>query len=103
MMTLLNAYLTWRTLALYLVLGWSTYGVMLWFRDVPQDPAEHRRILLACLTFWPLGWLVQVATLLHWLAVKVFDPDYGPIAAVWLMLKRIAQSRHHVAQREEET
>lgn len=102
MMALLNEYLTWRTVALYLFIGWCTYGLMLWFRDVPQDPKEHRRILIACLTFWWIGWIVQLAVLLHWAAVKVFDPDDGPIAAVWLMLKRIAQSRHHVAQREEE-
>jgi hypothetical protein len=65
----------WGFLLLYLLAGWVTAGVFVWFRQ----PMNNRRMVVCLLIWWGaaiaflLGLLVS---LVRW----VFDPDDGPIA-----------------------
>lgn len=88
-------FFSWPHWAEYLLAGWVSYGFSVFMRDVTQ--ANWKATLITCLTLWPIALALQLLVGLHTLAVKVFDPDRGPLAALLASFKRASTSRHKLS------
>lgn len=72
--------------AVYLVLGWLTGGVVIWLRAVQGNA---NRTMAFCLALWWLAWAAVLLSAMTGLALKVFDPDHGPVAFGWQLLRSL--------------
>lgn len=81
----------------YLFIGWLTYGLSIFLKDT--NPSNWKGALVASLTTWPIALLLQILVFLHTLAVRIFDPEKGPLSAYLNTFKRALNARVHAIER----
>lgn len=79
-LTVWGFWLTW------IALGWLTGGVVIWLRALQGNA---NRTMGFCLVCWPIAWGAVVLAALTGAALYVFNPDDGPIAFGWRVLKTL--------------